>query len=57
MPDKYNPAPVDKHAVDPRQVLRSDKNRDKLEKDLQDTFPASATPSSAEPSKSMPNPD
>jgi hypothetical protein len=51
MPDKYNPAPVDKHAVDPRQVPRSDKNRNKLEKDLQDTCPASDPRSSIEPSK------
>jgi hypothetical protein len=51
MPDKYNLAPVDKHAADPRQVLRSDKNRDKLEKDLEDTFPASDPSSSTEPSK------
>lgn len=41
MPEKYNPAPVDKHAVDPKQAVRSDKNRSKLDKDLQNTFPAS----------------
>ena len=51
MPEKYNPAPVDKHAADPKQALKSDKkSRDRLEEGLEDTFPASDPPSSTEPS-------
>jgi hypothetical protein len=49
MPEKCNPAPLDKHAVDPKQV-RSDRNRGKLDKGLEDTFPASDPLSSSEPS-------
>lgn len=58
MPEKYNPAPIDKHAVDPKQALKSDKkSRDELEKGLQDTFPASDPLSSTEPAGSKPDPD
>jgi len=56
MPEKYNPAPLDKHAVDPKQV-RSDRNRGKLDKGLEDTFPASDPLSSSEPSESEPDSD
>jgi hypothetical protein len=42
IPEKFNPAPIDKYAVDPKQALRSDiKSDGKLGKGLQDTFPAS----------------
>jgi hypothetical protein len=57
IPEKYNPAPVEKHAVDPKQAVRSDKNRGKLDKGLQDTFPASDHLSSSEPSESKPDSD
>jgi hypothetical protein len=36
MPEKYNPAPVDEHAMDLKEALRSDKKaHDKVEKGLQ----------------------
>jgi hypothetical protein len=42
MADKFNPAPTDKHAVDPKQAVRSDKKLySELDKGLEDTFPAS----------------
>jgi hypothetical protein len=51
MAEKYNPAPIDKHAVNPKQASRSDKKSpDDLEKGLEETFPASDPPSSTEPS-------
>jgi hypothetical protein len=56
MPEKYNPAPVDKHAADPKQALKSDKkSNDRLEEGLEDTFPASDPPSSTEPTGSKPD--
>jgi hypothetical protein len=51
MAEKFDPAPTDKHAVDPREALKSDKNS-KLDKGLEETFPASDPVSSAEPAKS-----
>jgi hypothetical protein len=58
MSEKYNPAPVDKYAVNPKQATRSDKKtHDDLEKGLEDTFPASDPPSSTDPSRSKPNAD
>jgi hypothetical protein len=39
MPQKYNPAPVDEHAMDLKEALRSDKkSHDKVEKGLQYAF-------------------
>jgi len=36
MHEKYNPAPVDEHAMDLKEALRSDKkSHDKVEKGLQ----------------------
>jgi len=41
MTEKFNPAPKDKHAEDPKQAQKSDKEmHDKLDKGLEDTFPA-----------------
>jgi hypothetical protein len=51
MAEKFDPAPTDKYAVDPREALKSDKNS-KLDKGLEETFPASDPVSSAEPAKS-----
>lgn len=53
MAEKFNPAPPDKHAVDPREALRADeKTRAWLETGLVDTFPASDPVSATQPSPS-----
>ena len=40
MAEKFNPAPADKHAADPKQAQKADKDmHDKLHKGLEDTFP------------------
>ena len=58
MTEKFNPAPKDKHAEDPRQAQKSDKEmHDKLDKGLEDTFPASDPVSSAQPAQSKPDAD
>jgi hypothetical protein len=56
MNDKFNPAPDDKHAENPKQAARKDGEADrKLEKDLKDSFPASDPASSTQPSKTTPD--
>ena len=56
MAEKFNPAPVDKHADDPKKAQQADKEtHDKLEKGLEGTFPASDPPSSTQPRKSKPD--
>ena len=58
MTEKFNPAPKDKHAEDPKQAQKSDKEmHDKLGKGLEDTFPASDPVSSAQPAPSKPDVD
>ena len=53
MSDKFNPAPTDKHADDPKQAVKADKKlQSELDKGLEGTFPASDPPSSTEPAKS-----
>lgn len=50
MANKFNPAPHDKHAVDPREALAADREaHEKLEAGLLDTFPASDPVSAAQP--------
>jgi hypothetical protein len=52
MTDKYNPAPVDKHAEDPKKAKRTDKeSHDKLDKGLEESFPASDPVSVTQPAK------
>jgi hypothetical protein len=41
MSKEFDPAPHDKHAEDPKQAAEADKKHKKLEKSLEDTFPAS----------------
>jgi hypothetical protein len=56
MSKKFDPAPADKHAEDPKQAQKADKDtHDKLEKGLEGTFPASDPPSSTRPAKSKPD--
>jgi hypothetical protein len=51
--EKFDPAPHDKHADDPREALRADRETHaKLEKGLLDTFPASDPVSATQPAKS-----
>ena len=50
MAKKFNPAPHDKHAADPREAARADRETHaKLEAGLIDTFPASDPVSAAQP--------
>jgi hypothetical protein len=50
MAEKFNPAPTDKLAADPKQAQKADKEmHDKLDKGLEGTFPASDPPSSTQP--------
>ena len=51
--EKFNPAPHDKHAEDPRTARRADRETHALlETGLVDTFPASDPVSAAQPSPS-----
>ena len=50
MAEKFNPAPHDKYAVNPRKAVSADrKTRERLEAGLIDTFPASDPVSAAQP--------
>lgn len=56
--EKFDPAPHDKHAVDPQEALKADSEiHAKLEKGLIDTFPASDPVSATQPAKSKPDGD
>jgi hypothetical protein len=56
MADKFDPAPNDKHAEDPKQAQKADKEmHDKLDKGLEGTFPASDPVSTVQPAKSKPD--
>ncbi|MBI5321269.1 hypothetical protein [Bradyrhizobium sp.] len=58
MAEKFDPAPHDKHAVDPQEALKADSEiHAKLEKGLIDTFPASDPVSATQPAKSKPDGD
>ena len=53
MAKKFNPAPPDKHAQDPREALAADRDvHARLEAGVIDTFPASDPVSAAQPSPS-----
>jgi len=53
MPAKFDPGARDKHAADPREALRADREAgEKLEAGLMDTFPASDPVSAAQPAPS-----
>jgi hypothetical protein len=53
MAEKFNPAPHDKHAEDPREALAADRETHAtLETGLVDTFPASDPVSAAQPAPS-----
>jgi hypothetical protein len=51
---KFDPAPVDIHAVDPKDALKADREAHaRLESGLMDTFPASDPVSEVQPSPSI----
>lgn len=52
MSDKFDPAPVDKLAQDPREAAEADSKQSRLEKELKDTFPASDPTSETQPKPS-----
>ena len=53
MAEKFDPAAHDKHAADPREAARADREtHEKLEAGLVDTFPASDPVSAAQPAPS-----
>ena len=53
MAEKFNPAAHDKHADNPREAARADRDtHTKLESGLMDSFPASDPVSAAQPSPS-----
>jgi hypothetical protein len=56
MAEKFDPAPADKHAANPKEASKADRDsRDTLEKGLEETFPASDPVSSTQPAKSKPD--
>ncbi len=56
MAEKFDPAPTDKHAPDPRQAQKADKKmHDNVDKGLEGTFPVSDPPSSTQPATSKPD--
>lgn len=54
MADKFNPAPIDKHADDPKAAIKADKDHKKLEVGLEGTFPASDPVSVTQPTTAKP---
>jgi hypothetical protein len=53
MAGKFDPAPRDKHAADPREAVKADRDAHaKLEAGLVDTFPASDPVSATQPTPS-----
>jgi hypothetical protein len=58
MAKKFNPAAHDKHAEDPREAQKADREaHEKLEAGLVDTFPASDPVSAAQPAPSKADSD
>jgi hypothetical protein len=52
MSEKFDPAPHDKHAVDPETARKDDQKQSRLDKELEDTFPASDPTSETQPKPS-----
>jgi hypothetical protein len=53
MTEKFNPAPIDKHAVGPKEAAKADKaTHNELRKGLKDSFPASDPVSATQPAPS-----
>jgi hypothetical protein len=52
MSKKFNPAPRDEHADDPKRAVEADKKHKKLDEGLEDTFPAFDPVSETQPKPS-----
>jgi hypothetical protein len=52
MTQKFDPAPKDKHAVDPKEASRADKSKTNLKEGLEESFPGSDPASATQPKKS-----
>ncbi|WP_213741062.1 hypothetical protein [Bradyrhizobium sp. dw_411] len=54
MTQKFDPAPKDKHAVDPKDAIRADRSKVKtdLKEGLEESFPGSDPASAVQPKKS-----
>ncbi|MHC6153960.1 hypothetical protein ACVSQB_19480 [Bradyrhizobium elkanii] len=52
MRKKFDPAPIDKLAVDPKKAIEADMKQTKLEEGLEETFPASDPVSETQPKPS-----
>lgn len=51
--EKFDPAPYDKHAADPKEAMKADREmHEKLEKGLVGSFPASDPVSATQPAPS-----
>ena len=56
MAEKFDPAPIDKHAVDVKDALKADrKTKEALHTGLVDSFPASDPVSATAPTKTAPD--
>ena len=56
--EKFDPAPYDKHADDPKEAIKADREmHEKLEKGLVCSFPASDPVSAAQPAPSKADSD
>ncbi len=52
MSKKFDPDPVDKHAEDLKTAIKEDRKQSRLDKELEDTFPASDPVSETQPKPS-----
>jgi hypothetical protein len=52
MTQKFDPAPKDKHAVDPKDATRADNSKTNLNEGLEGSFPGSDPASATQPKKS-----
>jgi hypothetical protein len=58
MADKFKPAPIDKHAANPKEAAKADKaTHNDLQKGLKDSFPASDPVSATQPAPSKQDSD
>jgi hypothetical protein len=51
MNKKFDPAPEDKHAVDPKEAVKADKSKSDLNEGLEESFPGSDPASAVQPKK------
>jgi hypothetical protein len=51
MTKKFDPAPVDKHAANPKEAARADKSKSDLDEGLEESFPGSDPASATQPKK------